>query len=138
LAQLIADRRDVDFVLFEQMDIEKLAQTKRFDEFNKKTVNMTVTETRNFAIKEILPTNAEGDREGCVFEDGKVTVPASFKKIFRLFGEGGWIATTDDTDVGGQGMPTVVANACAEYFCGANCTYGQNDKLIGSGKCLLK
>ena len=45
---------------------------------------MTVTETRNFAIKEILPTNAEGDREGCVFEDGKVTVPASFKKIFRL------------------------------------------------------
>lgn len=123
MAQLIADRRDVDFVLFEQMDIEKLAHTKQFKEFNKKTVTMTVTEARNFAIKEILPTNTEGDREGCVFEDGKVKVPASFKRIFRLLGEGGWIATIDDPAVGGQGMPTVVANACAEYFCGANCAF---------------
>ncbi len=123
MAQLIADRRDVDFVLFEQMDIEKLAHTKQFKEFNKKTVTMTVTEARNFAIKEILPTNTEGDREGCVFEDGKVKVPVSFKRIFRLLGEGGWIATIDDPAVGGQGMPTVVANACAEYFCGANCAF---------------
>ncbi|MBI5591608.1 MAG: acyl-CoA dehydrogenase [Deltaproteobacteria bacterium] len=123
MAQLIADRRDVDFVLFEQMDIEKLAQSKQFNEFNKKTVTMTVTEARTFAIKEILPTNAEGDREGCVFEDGKVKVPASFIRIFRLLGEGGWIATIDDPAVGGQGMPTVVANACAEYFHGANCAF---------------
>ena len=123
MAQIIADRDDIDFVLFEQMGIEELAQTKRFGEFSKKTVKMIVNEARNLAIKEILPTNAEGDREGCVFEDGKVRVPASFKKIFKLLGEGGWIAAIDDPAVGGQGMPTIVANACAEYFCGANCAF---------------
>ncbi|MFZ2633469.1 MAG: acyl-CoA dehydrogenase [Desulfosalsimonadaceae bacterium] len=123
MAQLIADRSDVDFVLFEQMGIEELAQTKQFDQFNKKTVKMIVNEARNLAIKEILPTNAEGDRDGCIFEDGKVKTPASFKRIFRLLGEGGWIATIDDPSVGGQGMPTIVANACAEYFCGANCAF---------------
>jgi len=121
MAQIIADRDDIDFVLFEQMGIEELAQTKRFDEFSKKTVKMIVNEARNLAIKGILPTNAEGDRKGCVFEDGN-NGPASFKKIFRLLGEGGWIATIDDPAVGGQGMPTIIANACAEYFCGVNYT----------------
>ncbi len=123
MAQLIADRRDIDFVLFEQMDVERLAQVKQFNEFNKKTVKMIISEARNLAIKEILPTNSEGDIDGCIFENGTVKTPASFKKIFQLFAEGGWIAQTDDPDVGGQGMPTIVANACGEYFCGANCAF---------------
>lgn len=78
MAQLIADRRDVDFVLHEQLQVEDLSKHERFAEFNKKTVDMIVSEARNLAIKEILPTQALGDREGCLFANGKVTVPESF------------------------------------------------------------
>ena len=42
MAQLIADRRDVDFVLHEQLEVEKLAKYEKFEEFNKKTVDMIV------------------------------------------------------------------------------------------------
>jgi len=120
MAQLIADRRDIDFVLHEQMQVENLSQDPRFAEFNKKTVDMIVTEARNLAIKEILPTRQLGDREGCDFADGKVTVPESFHRAFELLQEGEWIAMTEDPHWGGQGMPTTVSLAASDYLVGAN------------------
>ncbi len=122
MAQQIADRRDVDFVLFEQMEIDKLAKTKRFAEFNRKVIEMIVTEARNLAIKEILPTLKESD-EGCRFENGKVFVPESFHRINKLYREGEWLAMIDDPQWGGQGMPKTVSLAANEYFYGANSAF---------------
>ena len=62
MAQMIADRKDVDFVLHEQFKIAELSKHSRFAEFNKQVVDMIVTEARNLAIKEILPTWKIGDR----------------------------------------------------------------------------
>ncbi len=123
MAQIIADRRDVDFVLHEQMQVEDLSKHERFAEFNKKTVDMIVSEARNLAIKEILPTQELGDQEGCKFENGKVTVPESFHRAYKLFKEGEWVAMTEDTEWGGQGMPTTVALAANDYFVGANLAF---------------
>ena len=120
MAQIIADRRDVDFVLHEQMKVEDLSKHERFAEFNKKTVDMIVSEARNLAIKEILPTQELGDQEGCKFENGNVTVPESFHKAYELFKEGEWVAMTEDPEWGGQGMPATVALAANDYFVGAN------------------
>ena len=36
MAQMIADRRDVDFVLHEQLNVAELAKNDKFQEFNKK------------------------------------------------------------------------------------------------------
>ena len=64
MAQVIADRRDVDFVLYEQLKTDEMTQIDKYKDFNKKAFDMIITEARNFAIKELLPTNAEGDKEG--------------------------------------------------------------------------
>jgi len=79
MAQIIADRRDVDFVLHEQLNVGALSEHKRYAEFNEKTVDLIVSEARNLAIKEIYPTFKEGDEQGCRFENGEVFVPESFK-----------------------------------------------------------
>ena len=120
MAQVIADRRDVDFVLYEQFHVEELSKHEKFAEFNKKTVDLIVSEARNLAVKEILPTQELGDREGVRFENGKVTVPESFKRIYELYTEGEWVAMTEDLEWGGQGMPRTVALAAGDYFVGAN------------------
>ncbi len=120
MAQLIADRRDVDFVLFEQI---KMVDHESFDEFNKKTIDLIVSEARNLAIKEILPTFKDGDEKGCVLENGKVTVPESFQRAWKLFREGEWLAMCDDPEVGGQGMPRLVGCAALEYMIGANSAF---------------
>ena len=69
MAQYIADRRDIDFVLHEQMQVGDLSRTELFADFTNKAVDMIVSEARNLAIKEILPTRALGDREGCRFDE---------------------------------------------------------------------
>jgi len=122
MAQLIADRRDVDFVLHEQMEAGELSRHEKFAEFDKKTVDLIVTEARNLAIKEFLPTQKLGD-EGCRLENGKVMVPESFHRINKLYKEGEWLAMTDDPEWGGQGMPKLVSLAANEYFHGANASY---------------
>jgi len=120
MAQQIADRRDVDFVLHEQLRVEELSKHDIYAEFNKKTVDLIVSEARNLAIKEILPTQEEGDREGTKFENGQVTVPESFHKAWELFKEGEWLAMIEDPEWGGQGMPRTVALAASDYMNGAN------------------
>ncbi|MCK5543249.1 MAG: acyl-CoA dehydrogenase [Desulfobacterales bacterium] len=117
MAQLISDRRDVDFVLHEQVG---MVEHEKFAEFDKKTVDMIVTEARSLAIKEILPTQKLGDEEGCTLENGQVKVPESFHRAYKIFREGEWLAMTDDPDWGGQGMPKTVALAANEYMIGAN------------------
>lgn len=120
MAQAIADRRDVDFVLHEQLNVGALSKHEKFNEFNKKTVDLIISEARNLAIKEILPTLKEGDEQGCRLENGEVFVPDSFKRAYDLFIEGEWLAMPEDPEYGGQGMPRTVALAAGDYFNGAN------------------
>ena len=64
MAQLLSDRRDIDFVLYEQLQIEDLVKTEKYNDLNRKMFDMVISEARNLGIKEILPTYAQGDREG--------------------------------------------------------------------------
>ncbi|MEE4358620.1 MAG: acyl-CoA dehydrogenase [Desulfococcaceae bacterium] len=135
MAQVIADRRDVDFVLHEQLEVGELSKSDKFAEFTRKTVDLIINEARNLAVKEILPTRKPGDEEGCKFENGKVTVPECFHRAFELFCEGEWVAATEDPEWGGQGMPRTVALATADYFNGANYPFIMYPGLThGAGK----
>jgi DNA transposition AAA+ family ATPase len=78
MAQSIADRRDQEFVLHEMLDVSDLANHQLFKEFNKKTMDMIVSEARNLSVKELLPINKDGDEQGCTLENGNVRVPESF------------------------------------------------------------
>lgn len=121
MAQVISDRRDIEFVLHEQLEAENLSKlNENFAEFNKKTIDLIISEAKNFAVKELLPANKDGDQQGCTLEKGQVTTPESFKRLYDLFNQGEWLAPTEDPEWGGQGMPRTVASAAAEYFNGAN------------------
>jgi alkylation response protein AidB-like acyl-CoA dehydrogenase len=120
MAQVIADRKDVDFVLHEQLKLGELSKHERFAEFNKKTIDLVISEARNLALKELLPIQIDGDRIGARFEGGKVTVPESFHKAWALFKEGEWLALADSPDWGGQGMPVTLSLAANDHFIGAN------------------
>ncbi len=123
MAQIIADRRDIEFVLYEQLDVETLCKRKKFGGLNRKMFDLVITEARNFAIKEILPTLAEGDRQGCRFEAGQVHVPESFHRLYELYRQGEWISMMEAPELGGQGIPAVVVQAVSEYFFGANSAF---------------
>lgn len=139
MAQQVADRRDVDFVLHEQLHVERLSQYEQFEEFNRKTIDMVVSEARNLALKELMPVLREADEEGCTFDNGNVAVPKAFHRAYELFTQGEWIAMCDDPEWGGQGMPATVALAANNYFNGANFPFMLHNILVhGAGKLVEK
>lgn len=135
MAQILADRRDIDFVLHEQLKVEQFSKHELFPEFNRKAIDMIVSEARNLAVKEILPTQTDGDRLGVHFDGGKVTVPPSFHKAWKALRDGEWTATTEDPEYGGGGMPRSVATAAADYLQAANFAFLMYSTLShGAGK----
>ncbi|MBU1172066.1 MAG: acyl-CoA dehydrogenase [Proteobacteria bacterium] len=135
MTQTIADRRDIDFVLFEQFEADSLIKSEKYADFTKKMLDMIITEARSFALKEFLPTYKEGDREGVRLENGAVTVPECYRRAHKLYQEGEWLALTQSPEYGGQGLPHVIAQAVFEYLIGSNYTLTMYGILAcGSGK----
>jgi len=120
MAQQLVDRRGQDFVIWEQNDCADILNHEMYREFNKKTCSLILTEARALAIKELLPLLAEGDTEGVRYENGTVQVPESFHRVFELVKEGEWNNLSVPAEMGGQGAPTFLGAAAAEYFMGAN------------------
>lgn len=120
MPQQVADRRDQDFVIWEQMQCEEILKNENCKEFNRTTCDMILTEARALAIKELLPLMAEGDEQGVKFENGTVKVPESFHRVYKLILEGEWNNLVVPEEMGGQGAPTFIGAAAAEYFLGSN------------------
>jgi len=120
MPQQLADRRDLDFVIWEQMNCEEILNHDTYREFNKKTCDMILTEARALAVKELLPLLAEGDEIGVHFDAGAVKVPESFHRVYKLIRDGEWNNLSVPEEMGGQGAPAFIGAAAAEYFLGAN------------------
>ncbi len=120
MAQQLVDRRDQEFVIWEQMALDETLDAERFKEFNRKACELVINEARAIAVKEMLPTLAEGDRQGVRFENGTVKVPECFHRAFDLIVEGDWNNLGVSQEMGGQGAPPFVAAAAGEYFMASN------------------
>lgn len=135
MAQTVADLRDINFVLFEQLMIDEFTKHDKYSDFNRKTFEMIIKEARNFGLKEILPTYMEGDKEGVKLVDGTVKPPECYRRPFKLFVENEYTAMTEDPEVGGQGLPQVMASAANEYLSGSNFSFAAYSMLgHGTGK----
>ena len=120
MSNLLVNMRDQQFVLFEQLNIEKLFASELFSAFSKDDALMMQKEAEKMAVNVLLPTYGPGDKEGCELKDGKVHVPACFRDPYKKFVEGGWLCPMRSPEVGGQGMPILLATAYAELFDAAN------------------
>ena len=114
------DLRDIDFQLFEWLTLDDLLGAERFAEWDEESLRMVLREALKIAQNELDPANEDGDREGSKWQDGVVTVPASYVAAYRTLSEGGWVGAINNPELGGLGMPAAVGAAASEFFCGAN------------------
>jgi len=118
-AEYLVDFRDVQFVLYEQLGIERLCQYEKFKEFSKDVFDMVLEQGLKFAKEVLAPINPIADKEGARFDKGKVTFPKCFHDAYQKFCEGGWIGVSSSPEWGGQGLPAVIGMATSEFFTGA-------------------
>jgi hypothetical protein len=120
MSNVLVNTRDQLFVLFEQLGVEKLFEKEKFADVSKEVVLMLQTEAEKLAVNSLLPAYTIGDKEGCTFKDGKVSVPESFHDVYKKYVEAGWLCAMESPDVGGQGLPISVTTACSEFMFAAN------------------
>jgi len=137
MSNLLVNTRDQQFVLFEQLGIEKLFEYEAYKDFSRDDLQMILNEAEKLAVNVLAPCNKEGDQEGCHIKDGVVTVPKCFREPFKKYAEGGWINPMDSPEVGGQGLPASVGFAALEFFGAANYAFSMYPGLTHGAAMLI-
>jgi alkylation response protein AidB-like acyl-CoA dehydrogenase len=119
----LVDRRDIDFILQDQIHYERLFQLPSFKDFSTDLFTMALDQALKFAQQEIAPLNAAGDREGCQLSGNSVTTPTGYREVYKKFAENGFIGLDVPSTFGGQGLPLTVALPMMEFFSGASISF---------------
>jgi alkylation response protein AidB-like acyl-CoA dehydrogenase len=117
------DDRDVQFVLKEHLGVERLLAFEAYKGFTMEDFDMILSQAMKIAANDLAPTFQDGDRQGCVFDAGKVKVPVSFHHCWQVFRDGGWFGLPMNPEYGGQGVPLIIAEAASEFFMSANVAF---------------
>ncbi len=116
----IYSSRDHKFILKEWLNSEKILGLPRFKEYlNLEDVDQILDQGLKACREVVAPSNDDGDTIGAVYEDGKVTLPASFHKAYRFAQDNGWGSSNKDIDADGI-LPGILIGAVHEYMIGAN------------------
>jgi butyryl-CoA dehydrogenase len=117
---MIVDRRDLDFVLFELLDIERILGRARFAAYDRAAVGQILDTAQQLAEDRFLPVAAEVDAHEPAFVDGKVTMPAGTGAALRAFAEAGFFALPFPESAGGLQAPWFLHTAVGGMFTCAN------------------
>src|SRR3954470_6643282 len=87
-----ANVRDLEFNLFEVLDLEKVLATGEFGDLDPDSVRQMLDEAARLAEGPLAEAFAESDRHPPTFDPNThaVTLPEPFKKSFRAWQQGEW------------------------------------------------
>ncbi len=122
--ELVTDTQDIEFCLFEWLQIDQLQKFQKYEDFDAETLGLLVSEGLKFAREVIAPTNMEADREGCSVVDGRAIVPKCLHRAYQQAYELGWASMTASQEFGGQGAPEAIGLALSEAILGGNLALG--------------
>lgn len=116
----LVDQKDVEFNLYEYLDLNELTQMENFKEQSSDMYKMILNECLKLAQSEMDPLFVSGDREGCHIEDGQVKTPKGFDKAYQALAQNGMIGMDVSPEYGGQGLPITLGVVASEFFNGSN------------------
>jgi hypothetical protein len=139
MPEYLYNERDLDFILYEQLGIERLFQLPKYKDFSRDEMQLVIREALKLTQQQIAPTNEIGDQEGLKFAKGKVTAPGCFGPIYNAVKEGGWIGLASSAKYGGGGLPSVIGTAVGEMTCGSNLSFATYQGLTrGAAELLIE
>ncbi|TVT38738.1 acyl-CoA dehydrogenase [Amycolatopsis rhizosphaerae] len=117
---LLLSRNDIEFLLYDWLDVEALTSRPRFADHSRETFDAVLDVCADLAEKLFAPHNKKNDTHEPVLVDGKVRLNPEVKVALDALAETGVLAATADAEAGGLQLPQVVQSACAAWFAAAN------------------
>lgn len=117
---LILSRRDLDFMLYEWLDVESLTRIPRYADHSRETFDAALDTCEKIATDLFAPHNKKSDQQEPHFDGETVTMIPEVKTALQAFCDAGLMAAGKDYELGGMQLPVVVEKAGFAYFKGAN------------------
>ncbi|MDX1892278.1 acyl-CoA dehydrogenase [Mycolicibacterium sp. 050158] len=121
MAHYKSNVRDLEFNLFEVLQLEKILATGEFGDLDAASVREMLSEAARLAEGPLAESFAESDRHPPTFDPDThaVTLPEPFKASFRAWQRGEWFRIGLSEEVGGVPAPSMLAWAINEFPLGA-------------------
>jgi butyryl-CoA dehydrogenase len=116
----ILSRRDLDFLLFEWLDVESLTTRKRFEDHSRETFSAALDTAEQVATDLFAPHNKKNDSHEPHFDGTTVTIIPEVKTALEAFAAAGLLAAGQDFAFDGMQLPCVVEKAAMAWFTAAN------------------
>ncbi|GGL11463.1 acyl-CoA dehydrogenase [Nocardia jinanensis] len=117
----ILSRRDLEFLLYEWLDVTALCARERFAEHSRETFDAVLDLSADLAAARFRSHNKKSDAtEPVMHPDGTVVLIDDIKKALDDFAAAGMIAGQFDEDLGGSQLPVTIARASLAWFQAAN------------------
>lgn len=113
--QLI-NRRDVDFLLDEVLDIASVLDSDHYGMYDRETIAAILDTANAIAEDKFWPHAATVDANEADFDGVNVTTPPEVKEGIDAYREAGFFSAGFDEDIGGMQLPWTVFQAMSSYF----------------------
>ena len=118
MAQKSFSRRNLEFTLFEVLNIVELTKHAYFSAHDADTFRFTLDAATDIADRIMRPTYAASDRQPPELVGGQVKVHAGVHAFFKAFSEAGFMAAPFPEAFGGMQLPKTVS-AATEFIMGS-------------------
>src|SRR4249919_2003630 len=116
----LIDRRNLDFVLHELLDVTALRRYPRFSDHGRETFDAAIAAAHDLALAKFAPHYRKADNDEPHLVDGRVQIIPEVKLALDAYAEAGFPAMMADAEDGGMQLPYTIALACDALFATAN------------------
>lgn len=113
-------RRDLDFLLYDLLDVSALAERPRFAGQGRDVYDAVLDTAAGIAAEHYAPNRKANDQQEPQVVDGVVVLQPGVKPAWDATAESGIIAATHDEARGGLQLPHVIASAAIAHLEAAN------------------
>ena len=110
-------RRNLDFIIYEVLDIVSLTKHPYFADHDAESFEMILDAADNIAEKNMRPFLKESDKHPPELKNGIVKVHPALHEYYRAFCESGLLASCFEKQFGGQQLPKTIY-AAADFIVG--------------------
>ncbi len=139
MAELILSRRDLEFVLYQCLQVEQLCERERYREHNRETFDAALDSAQKMATELFAPHNKKNDQHEPHFDGTHVTIIPEVKAALDAYNAAGFAAAGQDFADGGMQLPYVMEKGLSTFFTAANVATASYPFLsIGNANTILQ